>query len=117
MRLALAVSLVVALGACAHADVAVDSRSAATSGSTVTTSGVGLHVSGNAVAAALAVGVIVAGTMSERDDPPPARYQSLSEWFSGPPAPQMDPGRRVSERDCTKPMTPEEEMRGNLRCR
>jgi hypothetical protein len=112
MRIALALS-VVALGACAHADVAVDSRSASTSGSTVTTSGVGLHVSGNAVTALIAAGVIVAGTLSERDDPPPARYRSLSEWFSGPAAPAMDPERKVSEQDCTTPPI----GGGNLRCK
>jgi hypothetical protein len=117
MRTAFALSLAVALGACAHADVAVDSRSAATSGSSVTTGGVGLHVSGNAMAAVLAAGVIVAGTLSERDDPPSSGYHSISEWFSGPAAPKMDPRRRVSERDCTQPMTPEEEKQGNLRCR
>lgn len=90
------------LGACAHTDA--------------TTSGSGLQVSGNAVTAALVAGVIIAGTMSERDDPPP-RYRSISEWFWGPPAPAMDPGRTVSEQDCSKPIPPERKMLGNLKCR
>ena len=104
------------LGACAHSDVGINSRSVSAPGSTLTSSGASIQVSGSAMAAVLAAGVIVAGTLSERDDPP-ARYHSLSEWFSGAPAPEMEPGRKVSEQDCTKPLSREAEMRGNLRCR
>lgn len=99
-----------ALGGCAHTDVAINSSH---SGSNVVTSGAGVQVNASGgLAAVLAAGVIVAATLSEPGDSRP-RYRSLSEWFSGPAAPEMDSRRAVSEQDCTKPI----EGAGNLRCR
>ena len=107
MRAALALFAALFLGACAHTDVEINS------GSSVTSSSAGLQVNASGgLAAALAAGVIVAATLSEPGDFRP-RYRSLSEWFSGPSAPEMDPRRAVSEQDCTKPI----EGAGNLRCR
>ncbi len=82
------------------------------------TSGAGLQVNASGgAAAALAAGVVIAGTVHDVNNPPPPRHESFSEWFWGRPAQEMDPDRTVSEQDCTKPITPEGETSGNLKCR
>jgi hypothetical protein len=115
MRTAFALCAGLLLGACAHTDVAINSRHSAASGTSVTSGSAGLQVNASGgLAAVLAAGVIIAAAAREPDHgfawP---RYRSISEWFSGPAAPEMDPGRPVSEHDCTKPI----QGSGNLRCR
>jgi hypothetical protein len=56
--------------------------------------------------------MIIAVGMSQPSEPAP-RYRSLAEWFAGPPAPEMDASRSVSEQDCSQPIL----GTGNLRCR
>ncbi|HEX7053245.1 MAG TPA: hypothetical protein VF211_04825 [Burkholderiales bacterium] len=115
MRIALALCVALALGACAHADVALNSSHSSASGTSVTTGGAGLQINASGgLAAALAAGVIVAAAMSQPEDSDAwPRYRSLSEWFSGQPAPEMDPSRSVSEQDCSRPIAGS----GNLKCR
>jgi len=107
MRTALALIAALVLGGCAHTDVAVNSGSR----SVTTRAGLQVNASGG-LAAALAAGMIIAIGMSEPSEPAP-RYRSLAEWFAGPPVPEMDPSRSVSEQDCSKPVAGS----GNLRCR
>ncbi len=105
------------LAACAHTDVSVNAgtSSRAASGTSVVSSGARLQVNASdRLAAAIVAGVVIAGTAHNLNNPPPQRrYESFSDWFWGRPTPAMDPGRTVSEQDCTKPV----ESGGNLRCR
>jgi hypothetical protein len=110
MRIAGSVFVAVVLGGCAHTDVALDS-----SGTARVRSGGSVQVNASGGAAAvLAAGLIIAAAASEPGDGDTwPRFRSVAEWFSGPPAPQMDSRRSVSEQDCTRPITGS----GNLKCR
>jgi hypothetical protein len=107
MRTALVLVGALYLSGCAHTDGAVNSGS----GSLTTRAGLQVNASGG-LAAALAAGMIIAVGMSQPSEPAP-RYRSLAEWFAGPPAPEMDASRSVSEQDCSQPIL----GTGNLRCR
>ena len=97
MRALFAVVAAIVLGACAHTDVAIHS-----SGATQVRSGASVQVNASGgLAAALVAGAIIAASVSEPDD------------FAGAPVPAMDPNRKVSEQDCTRPVTGS----GNLKCR
>lgn len=103
------------LGGCAHSDVAIHSPHEAGSRTSVTSGSVGLQVNASGgLAALLAGGVLLAAAASEPDESYRwPRFRSISEWLSGPAAPPMDPARKVSEQDCSKPIA----SSGNLRCR
>lgn len=115
----IAPSLFVLLAGCVHTSISVNSGTSLapppTSGTHVVSSGAGLQVnaSGRAATAIVAAGVVAATVQDLRDPEPMPRYRSLSDWFWGRPAPQMDPTRTVNEQDCTKPI----EGAGNLKCR
>ena len=84
-----------------HSNVAVNS---AGSPSTGVSSGGSVSVQGSStLGKVLAIGVLVgASAYGDRVAPP------------APPAPAMDPSRRVVERDCTQPI---DDWSANLRCR
>jgi len=89
------------LAGCAHTDIALNSGAPPAAGTSVVSGSAGLHVnaSGAAAAAFVALGVVAAAIADLRNP--------------RPGAPQMDPGRTVSDQDCSKPI----ESVGNLRCR
>jgi hypothetical protein len=103
------------LASCAHTDIALNSGAPPAAGTSVVSSSAGLQVNASGgAAAALLAGVLIAGTVHDLNDPAPRpEYRSFSDWFWGRPAPRMDPGRTVSDQDCSKPI----ESSGNLRCR
>ena len=113
------IPLALLLAGCAHTAVSVNTGALAgpapSPGATVVSGGAGLQVSASGRAAAVVVlGGIVAGVAARANDPQPAYdYGRPFEGFWGRRAPAMDPTRRVSEQDCTKPI----EGSGNLRCR
>jgi hypothetical protein len=115
MRTAFALCAAIGLNACAHGDVAFNSRQSTASGSSVTSSSAGLQVNASGgVAAVLAAGVIIAAAASEPDEGYAwPRFRSIAEWFSGPAVPEMDPSRSISVQDCSRPVAGS----GNLKCR
>jgi hypothetical protein len=66
-----------------------------------------LHIDSNSLATVLGV-AIIAGSLYEA-----ARYGVDYQGYSRTP-PEMDPGRKVSEQDCTKPL---DFTLGNIRCK
>ena len=89
--------LVFLVAGCGHTHSSVSFGSVSTHGS------VQAHVSGGTgLAAFLAASVIAASIIDDQSAQPSA---SLAE---------MDPGRRVSEQDCTKPI---DYSVGNIRCK
>jgi hypothetical protein len=71
-------------------------------------SAAGIHVDSNSLATVMGAAIIV-GTLYEA-----ARYGV--DYAGGPSRtpPEMDPGRKVSEQDCTKPL---DFTLGNIRCK
>jgi len=67
---------------------------------------VGVHIHGaDALAAALGLAVLVGVAANEYGD-----YSASNPRY----VPEMDPGRRISEQDCTKPI---DYSLGNIRCK
>jgi hypothetical protein len=99
---------------CAHTHTAVNAG--ATSGTSTASASVSVHGHGDGLAALVLAGLLViAATDYSRDPYPPPHFSDLADWFGGaPPPPEMDPGRRINEQDCTKPIG---DSFGNLRCR
>ena len=67
--------LLVLLGGCAHTDIALNGNASqrVSSGTSVTTSSAGLQVNaGGGAAAALAAGILIAGTLHDLNDPAPS---------------------------------------------
>ena len=91
-----AIALALMLGGCAHASL---SLTAGASSAASSSAGLQVSSSGGGAVTALLAGVVIAGTMQDRD---------VAER-----EPPMDPSRTVNEQDCTKPLTGS----GNLRCR
>jgi hypothetical protein len=48
-----------------------------------------------------------------REPRPYPGFASLSDWWRGPLAPELDPSRIVSEQDCSRPVA----LGANLKCR
>jgi hypothetical protein len=95
----------IALCACAHAQVGVNSGPPTTAGAA------GVQVSaGAAFAAVLLTGIIATAAMQDAREPRASMY---GDWWWSPPAPPMSSDRVVTEQDCTKPIA----SGGNLRCR
>jgi hypothetical protein len=107
------------LGACSHATIDASSRTSTgavvpSAGTTVTSGQAGVHIQSSAVAAVVITGMFMAAAIDDaREQRPFPSFSVLSDWFRGTPAPQLDPERRVSEQDCSKPI----ELSGNLKCR
>ena len=99
--------VIVGLSACSTAVVPPPA------GGSVTT----VHVVSSSGAAAVA-GAIAFAAIMEVGDP---GYLHSSTSFAGPagwfwtrPVPELDPDRRISEQDCTKPL---DFSQGNIRCK
>jgi hypothetical protein len=58
--------------------------------------------------------ILIVGTVDYAREP--RHMPSPSTFFpeSGPPAPELDPNRTVTEQDCTKPI---DMSAGNIRCK
>jgi hypothetical protein len=59
-------------------------------------------------------GMLIAGAAEDAREPRPyPGFASLSDWWRGPPVPELDPSRAVSEQDCSRPVA----LGANLKCR
>ena len=109
MRLVALLLAVALVAGCSHAAVAVGS-SAAPSGA-VAAPGTA-SISTGSTAAALGL-VLIFGTIDYMNNPQSMPSPS-SLFMTMPPAPELAPGRRISEQDCSKPV---DLSLGNLRCK
>jgi hypothetical protein len=105
--------LVLLLAGCSHASINASGNS---SPATVTTGGqASVHVESRSLAALVIAGMFIAAAAEDARDPRPfPSFSSLADWFRIPPAPELDPTRRVSEQDCTRPL---DHSQGNIRCK
>jgi hypothetical protein len=112
MRIAVLL-LALGIGGCAHTHSSVNVGAGSSSGAHVS---VGVHGNSHALAALVVAGMFIAGAAEYARDPyPPPRFSDFADWFRGaPPPPELDPGRRVNEQDCTRPI---DDPAANLRCR
>jgi hypothetical protein len=107
---------------CSHMEVSASSgtasrlSSSSNAGTSVSSSSAGLHVQSDssALATALIAISLLAGAieLSHEDRPFPSPKALVSDRPE--PAPDMAPGRRVNEQDCSKPV---DFFAGNLRCK
>ena len=105
--------LLLLLAGCSHASI--DASSNTSSSATVTGAGVGLHVESRSLAAVLIAGMFIAAAADEAREPRPfPSFATISDWFRGLPAPELDPSRTISDQDCTRPV---DHSRGNIRCK
>ena len=104
--------LVLLLAGCSHARIEASSN---TSSGTATTGGqASVRVESRSLAALVIAGMFIAAAVEDARDPRPLpSFSTFSDWFRGTPAPELDPTRRVSEQDCSRPI----ELSGNLKCR
>lgn len=106
---AIALALLLALAGCSTT-VQVNSGS---------TSSGGLHVQGQIHSRSL-VAVILAGLLigaayeDGREGRPFPSLSVFSDWLYPSPPPKLEPGRHISEQDCTRPV---DLSKGNLRCK
>jgi hypothetical protein len=117
MRTAAIVLALFALNACSNTLVRASFNSnaavaAPASGATVTV----VSSSGAAaVAGALAFAALVdAGNPGYMDMRPSPSFTGPDGWFWARPVPALDPTRRISEQDCSKPL---DLSQGNIRCK
>ena len=111
MRLLLAVLL---LAGCSH--VSVDASSNASPAATTTGAQAGVSVrSSGSVAAVVIAGMFIASAVEDARNPRPfPSFSEFSDWFRGTPKAELDPDRKVSEQDCTRPL---DYSLGNIRCK
>lgn len=108
MRL-IALLLAAALVAgCSHAAVAVGGGATPSAGAAPGTA----SISTGSTAAAVGL-VLIFGTIDYMNNPQSMPSPS-SMFTTSPPAPELAPGRRISEQDCSKPV---DFTLGNLRCK
>jgi hypothetical protein len=104
--------LVLLLAGCSH--VSIDASTNTSSGS-VTSGQAGLHVESRSLAAVVIAGMFIAAAIEDARDPRPfPSFSTFSDWFRGTPKAELDPQRRVSEQDCTRPV---DHSLGNIRCK
>ncbi len=105
--------LVLLLAGCSHASINASGNS---SSGTVTTGGqASVHAESRSLAALVIAGMFIAAAVEDARDPRPfPSFSSLADWFRIPPAPELDPTRRVSEQDCSRPL---DFSQGNIRCK
>ena len=103
--------LVLLLAGCSHVSI---NASSDTSSSTVTGGRASVHVESRSLAALVIAGMFLALAVEEAREPRPVpSFSTFADWFRGTPSAELDPERRVSEQDCTRPVEPG----GNLKCR
>ena len=104
--------LVLLLAGCSHASI--NASGSSPSGTVGTGGQASVRVESRSLAALVIAGTFIAAAAEDLRDPRPfPSFSSLADWFRIPPAPELDPTRRVSEQDCTQPI----ELGGNLKCR
>jgi hypothetical protein len=104
--------LLLVLAGCSH--VSIDTASNTSTGTVTTGARAGLHVESRSLAALVVAGMFIAAAVEDARDPRPfPSFSTFADWFRGTPKPELDPERRVSEQDCTRPV----ELAGNLKCR
>ena len=112
--------LVLLLAGCSHARLDVSTNTSTgvavpASGTAVSSGQVGVHVESRALAAVVVAGMFVAAAAEEARDPRPfPSFSAFSDWFRGTPRAPLDPERRVSEQDCSRPV---DLTQGNIRCK
>ena len=103
------------LNACSNAIVAASFNSTAAPASAGTVTVVSTGSGAAAVAGALAFAALMdadyRGSMEMRSSP---SFGGPYGAFWARPVPELDPGRKISEQDCTKPI---DLSQGNLRCK
>ena len=119
MRTVVLVLALLGLSACADAIVSGGFNSNAAVPSSSSSSTATVHVvSSNgaaAVAGALAFAALVdAANPDYMDARPSPSFSGPNGWFWARPVPELDPDRRISEQDCTKPL---DLSQGNIRCK
>jgi len=112
-----ALPLAAGLAACAHGQIQLNTGAAASStpGGVSSASGVNAQASGST--AAVLIGIGVAAAIASRDDMGYGTRYTANPFMAvtdSPRAPELAPGRRVNEQDCTKPI---EDFSANLKCR
>lgn len=115
MRAAVLVLCLFGLSACSNAIVGASFNSTAAVAAPASAGTVTVVSSGGAAAV---VGVLAFAAFVDAGDP---GYARASPSFGAPygafwarPVPELDPGRKVSEQDCTKPL---DLSQGNIRCK
>jgi hypothetical protein len=115
MRAAVLVLWFFGLSACSNAIVGASFNSTAAVAAPASAGTVTVVSSGGAAAVA---GVLAFAAFVDAGDP---GYARASPSFGAPygafwarPVPELDPGRKVSEQDCTKPL---DLSQGNIRCK
>ena len=115
MRAAVLVLWFFGLNACSNAIVGASFNSTAAVAAPASAGTVTVVSSGGAAAVA---GVLAFAAFVDAGDP---GYARASPSFGAPygafwarPVPELDPGRKVSEQDCTKPL---DLSQGNIRCK
>jgi hypothetical protein len=119
MRTAVLVLPLCGLSACSDAIVSGSFNSNAVVPSSSSSSTATVHVvssSGAAtVAGALAFAALVdAANPGYMDARPSPSFSGPYGWFWARPVPELDPDRKISEQDCTKPL---DLSQGNIRCK
>jgi hypothetical protein len=72
-------------------------------------------VESRSLAAVVIAGMFIAAAADEAREPRPfPSFSTFSDWFHGEPRAELDPARRVSEQDCTRPV---DLSLGNIRCK
>jgi hypothetical protein len=104
--------LVLLIAGCSHVSVETNTNS---SSSTVVSGKAGLHVESRSLAAMIVAGMFIAAAVEDARDPRPyPSFSDFADWFRGTPKPELDPERRISEQDCTRPI---DQSLGNIRCK
>ena len=105
--------LVLLLAGCSHAQINASSNTAS---GTVTTGGsASVHVESRSLAAIVIAGMFIAAAAEDLREPRPfPSFSSLADWFRGSPTPELDPDRKISEQDCSRPL---DYTQGNIRCK
>jgi hypothetical protein len=76
--------------------------------------GATVYVESSSLAAVVMAGMFMAAAAEDTREPRPyPGFASLSDWWRGPPVPELDPSRNVSEQDCSRPVA----LGANLKCR
>src|SRR3954463_9463957 len=112
--------LILLLAGCSHATVDASSRPSTrrtvpSSGTTVISGQTGVHVQSNALAAVILSGMFLAAAADDAREPRSfPSFSVFSDWLRPTPASQLDPDRRISEQDCSRPI---DHTLGNIRCK
>jgi hypothetical protein len=101
--------LLLLLAGCSHASIHAGSNLAVGA-----STGAKVYVESGSLAALVVAGMFMAAAAEDVREPRPyPGFASLSDWWRGPPVPELDPSRTVSEHDCSRPVP----LGANLRCR